>query len=153
MAEATSREFQRPTVIERIFNRVFGWIVNTGIGFRDSYVLEVVGRKSGKVYATPVYMMLIDNRTFLICPRGRSQWVINAEASGKVWLKKGNDRLQYEIRAVPEADKPELLRDYLDRFKLTVQRYFPVPAGSSVSAFVPIAARYPVFQLLACRTP
>jgi deazaflavin-dependent oxidoreductase (nitroreductase family) len=153
MAEATSREFQRPTVIERIFNRVFGWIVNTGIGFRDSYVLEVVGRKSGKVYATPVYMMLIDNRTFLICPRGRSQWVINAEASGKVWLKKGNHRLQYEIRAVPEADKPELLRDYLDRFKLTVQRYFPVPAGSSVSAFVPIAARYPVFQLLACRTP
>jgi len=141
----------RPTAIERIFNRVFGWIVGAGIGFRDSYVLEVVGRKSGKVYATPVYVMLIDNRTLLVCPRGRAQWVINAEASGKVWLKKGDERIQYAIRAVPDAEKPELLRDYLDRFKLSVQRYFPVPAGSSVSAFVPIADRYPVFQLFADR--
>jgi deazaflavin-dependent oxidoreductase (nitroreductase family) len=153
MAETAPRQFTRPTAIERIFNRIFGWIVGTGFGFRDSYVLEVVGRKSGKVYATPVYIMLIDNRTFLVCPRGRAQWVINAEASGKVWLKKGAERMQYEIRAVPAADKPELLRDYLDRFKLTVQRYFPVPAGSSVSAFVPIANLYPVFQLFACRAP
>jgi deazaflavin-dependent oxidoreductase (nitroreductase family) len=149
MAETAPSKFMRPTIIERIFNRIFGWIVGTGIGFRDSYVLEVAGRKSGKVYATPVYIMLIDNRTFLVCPRGRAQWVINAEASGKVWLKKGDERIQYAIRAVSDADKPELLRDYLDRFKLTVQRYFPVPPGSSVSAFVPIADRYPVFQLFA----
>lgn len=91
---------------------------------------------------------MIDDRTFLVCPRGRSQWVINAEASGQVWLRKGNVRTQYAIRAVPETDKPELLRAYLDRFKLTVQRYFPVPAGSPASAFAPIARRYPVFELM-----
>jgi deazaflavin-dependent oxidoreductase (nitroreductase family) len=148
MAETPPGKFLRPTAIERISNRVIGWIVGTGIGFRDAYQLEVIGRKSGKVYTTPVYIMVIDNRTFLVCPRGRAQWVINAEASGKLWLKKGSQRIQYTIGAVPQADKPELLRAYLDRFKLTVQRYFPVTAGSPVSAFVPIAERYPVFQLI-----
>ena len=40
------------------------------------------------------------------------------------------------------------LAPYLDRFKLTVQRYFPVPARSAPSAFVELASRYPVFELL-----
>ncbi len=149
MAESAPHEFLRPTAMERIFNRVFGWIIGTGVGFRDSYLLEVTGRKSGKLYATPVYIMAVDNRTYLVCPRGRAQWVINAEASGRVWLKKGDERIQYAIRPVADADKPELLRNYLDRFKSTVQRYFPVTAGSPTSAFVLIAGRYPVFQLLA----
>jgi len=36
----------------------------------------------------------------------------------------------------------------VERFKLTVQRYFPIPAGSPVTDFEPIAERYPVFELL-----
>jgi hypothetical protein len=31
---------------------------------------------------------------------------------------------------------------------LTVQRYFPVRAGSGPEAFTEIASRYPVFELL-----
>jgi hypothetical protein len=41
-----------------------------------------------------------------------------------------------------------ILKAYLDRFKLTVQRYFPVAAGSPMADFEPLAARYPVFELL-----
>jgi hypothetical protein len=44
--------------------------------------------------------------------------------------------------------KPEILKAYLDRFKLTVQRYFPVRAGSNPQAFAEMAQLYPVFELL-----
>ena len=152
MAASPGGEFLPPSVFERIFNRVFGWMVGAGLGLRHNYLLEVTGRKSGSVYATPVNVLVIDDRTFLVCPRGRAQWVLNAEASGQVWLKKGSVRTRYAIRVVPEADKPELLRTYLDRFKLTVQRYFAVPAGSPASSFAPIANRYPVFELLVADT-
>jgi len=148
MAENPGGEFLRLSTFERIFNRVLGWMVGAGIGARHYHLLEVTGRKTGKVYSAPVDVLLIDERKFLVCPRGRAQWVRNAEASGQVWLKKGSTRTRYAVRAVPMADKPELLREYLDRFKLFVQRYFPVPAGSPASAFVPIANRYPVFELL-----
>ena len=148
MAEIAGSEFLRPSAFERIFNRIFGWMVGAGLGLRHNYLVEVAGRKSGRIYATPVDVLTVDGLTFLVCPRGRAQWVRNAEASGKVWLRKGAARTPYAIRAVPDTDKPELLRAYLDRFKLAVQRYFPVTAGSPASAFAPIADRYPVFQLL-----
>ena len=149
MAETRTGEFLRPGAAERVFNRVFGWMVGAGIGSRHYSLLQVKGRKSGKIYSAPVDVLIVGDRKFLVCPRGRAQWVRNAEASGHVWLKKGSERREYAIREVAESDKPELLREYLDRFKLFVQRYFPVPAGSPSSAFVPIAGRYPVFELLA----
>jgi deazaflavin-dependent oxidoreductase (nitroreductase family) len=151
MAELSASEFLQQTAIERIFNRVFGWLVGAGLTSRRNALLEVVGRKSGRHYMTPVFLLIIGGRTFLVCPRGRSQWVRNVEVNGKVWLKRGRERLEYAVRLVPDADRPELLRAYLDRFKLIVQRYFPVPAGSPASAFAPIANRYPVFQLIADR--
>jgi len=70
------------------------------------------------------------------------------EAAGEVMLKKGRTQLHYRIRPIPDADKPELLKAYLDRFKTTVQRYFPVPAGSPPQAFAELAENYPVFELL-----
>jgi len=145
---AAAGEFLAPSSIERIFNRVFGWIVSAGFGSRHYQLLEVTGRNSGKLYSAPVDVLFVGDRKYLVCPRGRAQWVRNAEASGQVTLKKGNNRTRYTIRPVPEADRPELLREYLDRFKLFVQRYFPVPAGSPASAFAPITGRYPVFELL-----
>ena len=149
MAANPDGGFLQPTTLERIFNRIFGWFAGAGLGGRDSYLLEVTGRKTGRVHATPVHLLTIENRAFLVCPRGRSQWVLNAEASGHVWLKQGSARTRYTIRPVPEAEQPELLRAYLDRFKLTVQRYFPVPAGSPGDAFAPIANRYAAFELIA----
>jgi hypothetical protein len=52
------------------------------------------------------------------------------------------------VRAVPGAEKPDILRAYLDRFRATVQRYFPVSAGSPPEAFAEVVDRYPVFELV-----
>ena len=41
-----------------------------------------------------------------------------------------------------------MLKAYLDRFKLAVQRYFPVPAGVPEASFEPLVDRYPAFELL-----
>jgi hypothetical protein len=47
-----------------------------------------------------------------------------------------------------DEEKPEILKAYLDRFKLTVQRYFPCQPASPAQAFVDLARNYPVFELL-----
>lgn len=145
--------FQKPTAMEHAFNRFFGFMVGLGLGLRHNYLLQVRGRKSGKLYSTPIDLLEMDGKRFLVAPRGRTQWVRNAEAAGEVTLKKGGFRQSFRLRAIPDAEKPELLKAYLDRFKTTVQRYFPVPAGSDVPAFVSIAANYPVFELVAGQSP
>lgn len=140
--------FRKPNAIEGLFNRCFGFLVGLGLGPKYIYLLQVRGRKSGKLYSTPMDLLEIDGKRYLVAPRGRTQWVRNAEAVGEIALKKGSWRQSFRLRAVPDADKPELLRAYLDGFKTAVQRYFPVVAGSDAQTFVAIAANYPVFELI-----
>jgi deazaflavin-dependent oxidoreductase (nitroreductase family) len=140
-------EFAAPTTAERLFNKVFGVLVGLGLGPRDYYLLQVRGRTTGRVRSTPVNVVEVDGHRFLVAPRGRTQWVRNAEAAGTVALKVGRRRRTYRLGPLADADKPEVLRAYLDRFRTFVQRYFPVPAGSPPAAFVALAARYPVFEL------
>jgi hypothetical protein len=60
---------------------------------------------------------------------------------------KGAKREIVRLRPIADAEKAKILKAYLDRYKLTVQRYFPIPAGSSTEAFEPLAERYPVFEI------
>jgi len=144
----TVPDFREPSGVERIFNKVFGALVGLGLAPRYNYLVQVRGRKSGRVHSTPISILEHQGRRFLVAPRGRAQWVRNAEAAGQVVLKRGSSRQTFRIRVVPNAEKPEILRAYLDRYKLAVQRYFPVRAGSEAPAFREIADRYPVFELL-----
>jgi deazaflavin-dependent oxidoreductase (nitroreductase family) len=140
--------FRKPTAIEALFNRALGFLVGLGIAPRYMQLLQVRGRKSGRVYSTPVNLLHVGGKPYLVAPRGRTQWVRNAEATGEVVLQRGSVRRNYRLRPVPDAEKPEILKLYLDSYKSAVQRYFPVPAGSPAPAFRDIAANYPVFELL-----
>ena len=145
----SSGAFRQPTAIERAFNRVFGFLVGLGLGFKHNYLLQVRGRKSGKLYSTPIDLLELNGKRFLVAPRGQTQWVRNAEAAGEVTLKRGSFQQSFRVVPVAEADRPPLLKAYLEKFKAEVQRYFPIAAGSDVSAFEGIAAEYPVFELIA----
>lgn len=140
--------FRNPNPFERILNKAFGVLVGLGLGLRHNYLVQVRGRTTGRLYSTPVDLLELNGRRFLVAPRGRTQWVRNAEAAGELILKRGTRR-KFRIRIVSNEEKPDILKAYLDRFKLTVQRYFPVAAGSEPRAFAGIAERYPVFELLA----
>jgi deazaflavin-dependent oxidoreductase (nitroreductase family) len=140
--------FREPSTGEKVFNRVFGFLVGLGLGFPYNYLLEVRGRKTGRVYSTPIDLLELNGKKYLVAPRGRTQWVRNAEAAGEVTLKKGSKRLRFRLRPIPDADKPTILKAYLDTFKREVQGYFMIPSGSPPDAFVAIAPSYPAFELL-----
>jgi deazaflavin-dependent oxidoreductase (nitroreductase family) len=147
--DSTLPAFRQPTAIERAFNKTFGFLVGMGLGFSYNYLLQVRGRKSGKIYSTPIDLLEIDGKRFLVAPRGRAQWVRNAEAAGEVTLKKGSKREKFGLRALSDEEKPAILKAYLDRFKREVQGYFPVAAGSPVEAFRELVQSYPAFELIA----
>jgi deazaflavin-dependent oxidoreductase (nitroreductase family) len=139
---------QKPSAAAALFNRVFGFLVGLGIGPGYMQLLQVRGRKTGRVYSSPVNLMQLGGKLYLVAPRGRTQWVRNSEVTGEVLLKRGSAQRKYRLRPVPDAEKPEILKLYLDSYKSAVQRFFPVRAGSPATAFRDIAANYPVFELL-----
>jgi deazaflavin-dependent oxidoreductase (nitroreductase family) len=140
-------EFSQPNLVERILNRAFGFLLKLGIGLAHNYLLEVRGRKTGKVYSTPVNVLEYKGKKYLVAPRGYTQWVRNVETSGEASLVQRAERTKVRLRTVADEEKPEILKAYLDRFKLTVQRYFPIAAGSPAEAFKSLAVRYPVYEI------
>jgi deazaflavin-dependent oxidoreductase (nitroreductase family) len=145
---STVPSFRAPSPVERVFNRIFGFVVGLGWGFSHNYLLQVRGRKSGKIYSTPIDLLEKNGKRFLVAPRGRTQWVRNAEAAGDVMLKRGKLQQRFRLRVLSDQEKPEILKAYLDQFKREVQSYFPVPAGSSVEAFRELVQNYPAFELI-----
>jgi deazaflavin-dependent oxidoreductase (nitroreductase family) len=148
-ASAGQSEFLPPTPTEAFFNKIMGFFVRIGLGPKGIYLLQVRGRKSGKIYETPVSLVDVNGRRYLVAPRGRTQWVRNAEASGEVSLKRGSKVERFTLRPIAEPDRPEILKTYLDKYASVVQRYFTVKAGSPSLAFLPVAPKYPVFELVA----
>jgi deazaflavin-dependent oxidoreductase (nitroreductase family) len=141
-------EFRTPSAVERVFNRTYGFLVGLGIGKSYHYLLEVRGRKSGKIFSTPIILLKMNGKQFLVAPRGRTQWVRNAEAAGEVTLKRGSSRQKFGLRELSGAEKLPVLKEYLDQFKGEVQPYFPLAAGSPAEAFRELEGSYPSFELV-----
>src|SRR5712692_7498033 len=100
-----STPFIPPNAMDRFFNRAFGFLVKIGIGLSHNYLLEVPGRKSGRIYATPVNVLEHNGKKYLVAARGYTQWVRNVLAGGEASLVKGGRREKIRLRAVPDEEK------------------------------------------------
>src|SRR6202035_4806064 len=97
---------QKPSAVTAVFNRALGFLVGLGIGPGYMQLLQVRGRKTGRVYSTPVNLLRVDGKLYLVAPRGRTQWVRNAEAPAEIVLKRGSTRRKYRLRPIPDVEKP-----------------------------------------------
>lgn len=140
------RKYQPPSSFEHLFNRAFGVLAGIGLAPSFIYLLEVRGRKSGKIYSTAVDLLELNGKQFLVAPRGRTQWVRNAEAAGEVTLKRGGRR-KFRLRALADSEKPTVLKAYLTNYKSAVQRFFPIKPDAPLDEFARVAGDYPAFEL------
>ena len=145
--ENTKPHFLKPSAMDRFFGNAFAAMLKLGIGFKHNFILEVRGRKSGKAFTTPVNLLFLNGRTYLCAVRGDTQWVRNARAAGRVTLTKGSRREDYAVRELPVVERPEPLKEFLDRFAMSVQRFYSVKKGAPVSAFEECAKIMPVLEL------
>ncbi len=141
------KAFQRPSRIEALFNRLIGKLVELGMGPKYMRVLDVCGRKSGRVFSTPVNLLELGGVQYLVAPRGNTHWVRNARAAGQVRLRRGRSSFNYRVEEIPKPDRPDVLKEYLNRYAREVQRYFSVENGADRDAFLAVAAEHPVFRL------
>jgi deazaflavin-dependent oxidoreductase (nitroreductase family) len=148
MLTAMPDTFQKESALDRFFNRFMGRLLR--LGFAPGYMrlLEVRGRKSGKTFTTPVNILEFQGKRWLVAARGETAWARNARAAGKVVLRRGSSTESLTVRELADADKPEVIKAFLDRFASQVQRFFDVPAGSPADAFRATATRTPVFELI-----
>lgn len=133
-----------PTV--RFVNRVMRLMIRFSLAPREFYLLTVPGRKSGKLYSTPVALVEEGDQRWLVSPYGEVAWLRNARAAGQVMLSRGGKTETVKIvEQGPEASAP-VLKQYLAKEGIT-QPYFDARPNSPLEAFVAEASRHPVFLL------
>ena len=141
-------DVQRPSAIVGLFNTAWGMLNRLGIGFAYSYELEVPGRRSGTPRRTPVNLLPHAGNRYLVAPRGRTEWVRNAQAHGSVTLRRGTKRMRMRLEAVAADDAPLILQAYLQAYKAQVQQFFSIAADARLEEFARIAPQHPVFRVV-----
>lgn len=132
-----------------VMNPLVAGLTRLGVPVLGSRVLEVTGRRSGRPRRTPVNLLEVGGRSYLVAPRGETEWVRNARAAdGRVTLIKGRRRSAHVIVEVDGPEKVELLRAYLKRWKFEVGMFFHgIGPDSTSEAIAAESVRHPVFVL------
>jgi len=110
------------------------------------HLLLVPGRRSGRIYSTPVKTVERSGARWLVAPYGERSWVKNARAAGRVELRRGRRAERFTIVEVGPAEAAPVLQEYLRTTPVT-QKFFDVRADSPLDAFLAEAPRHPVFRL------
>ena len=134
----------------RLVNALFRTLTRFGLGARYRYVLTVPGRKTGRLYATPVDVIELDGQRWLVAGYGPASWVANSRAASKVMLSRG--RRSDEFRVVEETGPAAVavLREYMRKIRVT-RSYFDATPGSPPAEIAAELARHPVFRLIPSR--
>jgi deazaflavin-dependent oxidoreductase (nitroreductase family) len=144
------RHYRAPGWFTRnVFNRVVQGLTRIGISVWGSRVLRVRGRKSGEIRTVPVNLLTLDGSRYLVAPRGETQWVRNIRAAGgHAELALGRKIEPFHAVELADAEKPEVLRAYLKRWKAEIGVFFDGVSANSPQADVErIAPKHPVFRI------
>lgn len=129
-----------------VFNRFVAWLTARGVSVWGSRVLEVQGRQSGEWRSTPVNLLELEGTTYLVAPRGVTQWVRNLRVAGGGRLRLGRRMWEFRGRELAPEESVEVLRSYLRRWKWEVGQFFDgVGPDASDQELREIAPRHPVF--------
>jgi deazaflavin-dependent oxidoreductase (nitroreductase family) len=129
-----------------VFNALVAAATRVGLSVWGSRVLEVRGRTSGEWRSTPVNLLTLDGRRYLVAPRGVTQWVRNLRVAGEGRLRLGRRIEQFHATEIADDEKVDILRAYLRRWKAEVGVFFGgVGAGSTDDDIRAIAPNHPVF--------
>jgi len=118
-----------------------------GIGVQGSQTLAVRGRKSGDVRTNPVNPFELDGRTYLLSPRGNTQWARNLRAAGEGELRTGRKAQRFTATEVPAGQRLPMLRLYMDKWAWEVKGFMGIDADASDEELRRIAPDHPVFEI------
>jgi deazaflavin-dependent oxidoreductase (nitroreductase family) len=138
-----------------VFNRAIAFLTRHGVSVLGSRVLAVKGRTSGEWRTTPVNLLELEGRRYLVSPRGEGQWVRNLRAAGTGELRVGKKVEPFRGRELSDDEKVAVLRAYLKRWKFEVGVFFDgVGPDSTDDQLRAIGPRHPAFEVLpATETP
>jgi deazaflavin-dependent oxidoreductase (nitroreductase family) len=128
-------------------NRFVAWLARRGLSIAGSRTLTIKGRKSGEPRTTPVNPLDFEGQTYLVAPRGNTQWVRNLRAASEGDLKLGRKTRRFRGHEITDADKLPILKAYLDKWAWEVGAFFELPKNPTDEQIAEIEHLHPIFRV------
>lgn len=96
-----------PLFVRRIFNPI---AMRFKIG--GSQTLTVPGRRTGRLQSVPVIPVVHEGATYLVSPRGETDWVRNLRAAGSGRLGPHGQQVDMNAVDVPAGNRPAIIAAY-----------------------------------------
>jgi deazaflavin-dependent oxidoreductase (nitroreductase family) len=133
---------------QNVMNRLIKWMNRVGIRPAGAQTLAVRGRKSGQMRTNPVNPFELDGRTYLLAPRGTTEWVRNLRAAGgEAELRSGRKTQRFHASELDDADKLPMLRLYMDKWAWEVKSFLEIDPKAPDEELRRIAPNHPIFQI------
>ena len=141
---------RRSPLRARLEARAFGVAVGRlGMSIDNTRILEVAGRRTGTIRATPVRLLEVNGTRYLVGLCIGSEWPANLRAARIAKLRKGRSVVQAEAVELPAGERPTILRAYL--MAATRPKTLSLLGGGSRNPtdthLAAIAADHPVFRI------
>ncbi|MEJ5221241.1 MAG: nitroreductase family deazaflavin-dependent oxidoreductase [Tepidiforma sp.] len=111
-----------------------------GLGERNTRLLVVAGRKSGRPMSTPVTLIVEGERRWLVSPYGERAWVKNLRAAGVCELRRGRRSERVRAREVSAEKAGPVLKRYAERVPFT-RPYFDAKHTDPAERFIAAGER------------
>jgi deazaflavin-dependent oxidoreductase (nitroreductase family) len=149
-AQIAAPRYIRPGwLTRRVLNPAVGRLARLGLSPKGLRELRVRGRRSGEWRTTPVNLLELDGRRYLVAPRGTTEWVRNIRVAGGGELRLGRRCEEIAVRELDDVAKPDLLREYLHRWKGEVKVFFDgIDEHATDAQLAELAPGFPVFEVL-----
>jgi deazaflavin-dependent oxidoreductase (nitroreductase family) len=131
----------------RLINWWFRALTKRGLGASVRHILTVRGRKTGRLYSTPVDVIEVGGHRWLVAGYGPANWVMNTRGAGEVTLTRGGHTQPYKIEEAAAEDAVLVLRNYIAEIRVT-RPYFDATPDSSDEAIAAELPRHAVFRLI-----
>jgi len=118
-------------------------LLRRGFNVGTQYLLTAPGHKSGQPRSTPISLARVDGNRYIVAAFADALWVKNVRASGTAVLSRGRDEEIVNLTELPVADRPPVLRAFLEQVR-GARRFFGSQTPDEV---VSEADRYPVFRI------
>jgi deazaflavin-dependent oxidoreductase (nitroreductase family) len=136
----------RKSVWRRALNALVRPLARLGLTGPRTYLLTAPGRRTGRLYSTPVSLVREDGKRWLVAPYGDRNWVRNARAAGWVELRRGRRRERFAVVELPPEEAVPVLRRYYELGRVT-RPFFDVDLDSPDEAWLAEAPQHAVFRL------
>ena len=135
----------RPGFLRKGFNSLASAVAAVGLP-TGVWLLTTTGRRTGKSRTTPVRLVSLDGKRWLVAPYGVVAWVHNARAAGTVEVSRGRTHEVCSVREATPVEAARVLQRYV-KVAPVVLPYFEAGLTSPARDFEREASDHPVFEL------